>query len=843
MISTLGNQALSIQLSALFDDGEVTQNFTDTDFANTSMQIQYLYKQSSDSSFSELSQPINASEQSAWSYSYFMQSPTSFEAILTDTNSSITIISNEINTNITAATLSPIQAKVAANNEGKAISSTEFAFGSQVTLTANLVHPNIDTTNNEQVTDTVTYAWYANNKLVATTNQGTYSPAALFQNTTYKVQATWTWYVGNNKQDAKTQTFSNEINLTINYANVSLVLSVANATNNTITTLGYQNLSVSLNVNFGNSTTSKQFTASQFAGTDFAISFGTLTNNNFSAFATNEATDASGWSSTYFVDASTQLQAEFKIDSTNIIKSNVIATNLATPAVKLTASVSSAKNAVGNQTAANEFAFGSQVELSASFTHPTITSGTGITNSSNLTYTWYKNGTIIKGANSSTYIIPCLLKSDTYSVSVNWSWNSTKNDATAITTTNFASQDQTYISSNLTLTVNNGNIEVALSDGNSNSTITSSTAQDLSVQVNAKFTNNTISIPDADLLSNFANWKINYQRYAFNQWNNLSSNSLSSDSAFSYSYIPTGIYPIQATLTTNNDSFSSNIIKVNTTYNGDVLGLANIPSSLQSKYNYLTFIQNYLVTSLTNEGSNSPFMQLVNSWTNGFKMIENTKPTNNETSVPVVASDFSNFQVTWTNSSNKEDGVIASATVANPDGLSLMAWDGKGSESYYDDSGSITLKQGDIIKWLLPFGTSSLTWTVTNKKATANYQINSSLTPYPFTSLSENGQDVWEVYNSTDGQVYGYPSLPGMSSYYWGFTAQTANGTDLLTSAIKANSFYQQNMSNDTQWIVYGSFPLLCTNQENPAIIFNSSTSTYAQALYDLSIAGINSLN
>ena len=119
-----------------------------------------------------------------------MQSPTSFEAILTDTNSSITIISNEINTNITAATLSPIQAKVTANNEGKAISSTEFAFGSQVTLTANLVHPNIDTTNNEQVTDTVTYAWYANNKLVATTNQGTYSPAALFQNTTYKVQAT-----------------------------------------------------------------------------------------------------------------------------------------------------------------------------------------------------------------------------------------------------------------------------------------------------------------------------------------------------------------------------------------------------------------------------------------------------------------------------------------------------------------------------------------------------------------------------------------------------------------------------------------------------------------------------
>ncbi|MBQ3621977.1 hypothetical protein II941_04350 [bacterium] len=77
--------------------------------------------------------------------------------------------------------------------------------------------------------------------------------------------------------------------------------------------------------------------------------------------------------------------------------------------------------------------------------------------------------------------------------------------------------------------------------------------------------------------------------------------------------MPTGVYPIQAQLTGNNRTYNSNLIQVNTSYNDDVLGLDNIPASLQSTYNFPLLIQNYINLTIEGEGGNSPFMQQVNA--------------------------------------------------------------------------------------------------------------------------------------------------------------------------------------------------------------------------------------
>ena len=279
------------------------------------------------------------------------------------------------------------------------------------------------------------------------------------------------------------------------------------------------------------------------------------------------------------------------------------------------------------------------------------------------------------------------------------------------------------------------------------------------------------------------------------------------------------------------------MIKVNTSFNDDVLGFDNLPTSLQSKYNCLTFIQNYIVTSMQNQGNNSPFLQQVNSWANGYKLVLNAEPASDKESIPVAASDLTNIQATWTNPSDKVDGVTVSATIANSNGLQLITWND--SEPYYDDPGSINLSKGDVIKWLLPFGTSKLQWSVTNNEATANFEINLSLTPEVFTSYTNpnTNQTTWHVYI----QGY-YPSLPNMSGYYWGFTVENASGQNLLSNIFKTNSWYKKNTSDNTQWIVSGSFPLLGDQVQNPQITFDSTTSTIAQQLYEASITGISSL-
>ncbi|MBO7084615.1 hypothetical protein J6W20_01585 [bacterium] len=88
-----------------------------------------------------------------------MQDATSFEAQIINPNSSSSpIVSNSITTKITAPSLSPIKASVASNSVGEAISNTEFAFASQVTLTTNFVHQTISVPAGQTLTDVVTYA-------------------------------------------------------------------------------------------------------------------------------------------------------------------------------------------------------------------------------------------------------------------------------------------------------------------------------------------------------------------------------------------------------------------------------------------------------------------------------------------------------------------------------------------------------------------------------------------------------------------------------------------------------------------------------------------------------------
>ena len=726
-------------------------------------------------------------------------------------------------------------------NSGLSVGNNTFAFGSQVTLKANFTQPVFDLGPNQAIEMLSTiYSWTINGKTITNTNN-TYTINQLFADSSYSVAITYMYQVINSKTKTPlanpvsgTLTYSKNINLNVDFSNVKFVLNASNLNkNNQITSFGYQSLSTSLEVSFDNNKTYVPLNASDFVNLDYKISFGTLTDIKFNAFTTNDAANSSSWTTSYIIENSTQLQAQITIDNNNTIKSNVIATDIINPSVGLSASLSTAKNAVGKQITSNEFAFGSQVQLTADFAHPAINSGSGISTTSNITYTWYKNGEVIKGATASSYTISYILISDTYSVSVAWNWSITNDNTSAIKISNLEAINQTYKSANLNLTVDNSNMSFSLVYGNNQTTtITSNNPLTLTPLIKASFGDNTITIPTS-ALATLTSWSVAYQRYAFNQWNTLSTINLNA-STITYNYNPTGIYPIQAVLSANGKTFTSNMIQVNTTYNGDVLDLANIPTSLQSKYNCLSFIKDYINISMEGEGDNSPFMQQATAWTQGYKLVQNAKPTSDEQFVPVSPVDLSNIQVNWTNPNNKEDGVIVSATIANSNGLSLMTWNN--GKFVCNDPGSITLNQGDIIKWLLPFGTSQLAWSVTNGQASASLNINLSLTPNVFTSLTKNGQVNWYLY------LNGIYSLPGIDTDYWGFTVETANGTNVLTNAIKNNSWYQSNISNDTQWIVYGEMLLLNHNENSPSITFNSNTSSYAQALYEASIAWISSL-
>lgn len=731
------------------------------------------------------------------------------------------------------------------SNQGLYLGNNKFAFGSKLTLTANFAQPVFDLAANQSVqTMSTLYTWTINGKTFTTTNN-TYTVNGLYANTSYSVTITYVYQIINSKTKAPLSTpisgalsYNKSINLNVDYSNVKFALNASDLNkNNQIINFGYQSLTTNLEVSFDNNKTYIPLNASDFTNFNYQIEFGTLSNDKFDVFSSNDASSSQAWSTSYVIENATELQAQINLGNNNVIKSNVISTNITNPSVGLSACLSTTKNAVGKQIATNEFAFGSQVTLTADFIHPAINQGSGITTTDNVTYTWYKNGAVIKGVSSSTYTIPYFLTSDTYSVSVNWAWSITKDNATTSAKSNLEAINQTYKSNNLSLTVDNSNLAVNLSYGN-NETSTITSASDVSLKlittVTAKFGNDTITIPNDELTSNLSNWKITYQRFAFNQWNTLSSNEINNENAFTYKCMPTGVYPIQAQLTGNNRTYNSNLIQVNTSYNDDVLGLDNIPASLQSTYNFPLLIQNYINLTIEGEGGNSPFMQQVNAWANGYLIVQNTKPASNQQWVSVSPIDLGNIQVTWTNTKNHQDGVTVSATVENANGLLLINYNN--GKPAYGNPENITVNKGDIIKWLFPFGGTQLGWSVTNNQVTVNMQVNNNLVPNVITSFPKNGKNEWYAYQQPES----YPSIPGMNSYFWGFTAESSNGTNLLTNALQTNKFYQD--INDTQWVIFGSLPILGDNINNPAIILDSNTSSLVQPLYNASIKGISSL-
>ena len=741
-------------------------------------------------------------------------------------------------------------------NQGLDLGNNKFAFGSKLTLTANFVQPVFTLGANQTVqTMSTLYTWTVNGKTFTTTNN-TYTVNGLYANTSYSVAITYAYEIINSKTKVPLSTpisgtlsYNKSINLNVDYSNVKFALNASDLNkNNQITNFGYQSLTTRLEVSFDHNKTYTTLNASDFTNSNYQIEFGTVSNDKFDVFSANDASSSQAWNTSYVIENATELQAQINLGNNNIIKSNVIATNITNPSVGLSASLSTAKNAVGKQIATNEFAFGSQVTLTADFTHPAINQGSGITTTNNVTYTWYKNGAVIEGATSSTYTIPYFLTSDTYSVSVNWAWSITKDDVTTSAKSNLEAINQTYKSNNLNLTVNNSNLAVNLSYGNNEtSTITSASnaALKLTTTITAKFGNDTITIPNDELTSNLSNWKITYQRFSFNQWNNLSSNEINNENAFSYKYMPTGVYPIQVQLSGNNQTYNSNLIKVNTSYNDDVLGLDNIPTSLQSTYSYSSLMLLYLQQSLKEDGNNAPFMQLVNSWGQGYMFIE---ATTSDTYNQVNTSDLTDFNVSWINAKDHADGLMVSATVnvANNKGLELLGYDNYQKKDYaYTTSNNLLISNGDVISWTLPFGgMQALQWTITNGQVS---NVNWNITNYPdnvFYNYGSSSSPSWHVYDWACTNQYGHPSINN-SNIYWGYKVTTSSGQNALASLINSNSFYTGLKPTDSSYLLYNDFPLVSTNSSNVQIGYITLTSqciSLLNHLYQESIAGITAL-
>ena len=860
-ITDYGSQTFNANIYVVFGDKNNDQLALSTsDFpAGYSLQYQELDVPSNKTASDVLPSAINLNNNSSLSATFRVQQSYPIAVSLMQ-NKQVITTSNAINVCGYVKTDGTINLDSAvpstSSNVGLSLGTNKFAFGSKLTLTANFVKPVFDLAANQEVQNISTlYAWTVDGKTYTTTSN-TYTINALYANTTYSVMITYVYQIVNSKTNAALSTpisgtlsYTKSINLNVDYSNVKFALNASDLNkNNQITNFGYQSLTSSLEVSFDNNKTYIPLNASDFANSNYQIEFGTVSNDKFDVFSTNDASSSQAWSTSYVIENATELQAQINLGNNNIIKSNVIATNITNPSVGLSASLSTAKNAVGKQIATNEFAFGSQVTLTADFTHPAINQGSGITTTNNVTYTWYKNGAVIEGATSSTYTIPYFLTSDTYSVSVNWAWSITKDDATTSAKSNLEAINQTYKSNNLSLTVNNSNLAVNLSYGNNEtSTITSASnvALKLTTTITAKFGNDTITIPNDELTSNLSNWKITYQRFAFNQWNTLSSNEINNENAFSYKYMPTGVYPIQVQLSGNNQTYNSNLIKVNTSYNDDVLGLDNIPTSLQSTYSYSSLMLLYLQQSLKEDGNNAPFMQLVNSWGQGYMFIE---ATTSDTYNQVNASDLTDFNVSWINAKDHADGLMVSATVnvANNKGLELLGYGNYQKKDYaYTTSNNLLISNGDVISWTLPFGgMQALQWTITNGQVS---NVNWNITNYPdnvFYNYGSSTNPSWHVYDWACTNQYGHPSINN-SNIYWGYKVTTSSGQNALASLINSNSFYTGLKPTDSSYLLYNDFPLVSANSSNMQtgyITLTSQCISLLNHLYQESIAGITAL-
>lgn len=407
----------------------------------------------------------------------------------------------------------------------------------------------------------------------------------------------------------------------------------------------------------------------------------------------------------------------------------------------------------------------------------------------------------------------------------------------------------------LTVTVDYSNLSATLVYGaNQMSTITSNVQTTLAVNLQYKFEGNGTTQPAGALysfsttdLKKLPSSTISFERYSFNQWNQINATNTSANSIqnLDYSYTPTGIYPLRAQLKIGDVLLTSNMLKVNTSYDGSVLDLNTIPTSLQSTYSYSSLMLLYIQQSLKEDGNNAPFMQLVNSWGQGYMFIE---ATSGNTYNQVNASDLTNFNVSWINAKDHADGLMVSATVnvANNKGLELLGYGNWQKKDYaYTTSNNLLIPNGDVISWTLPFGgMRALQWTITNGQVS---NVNWNITNYPYNVFYNYGSSTnpsWHVYDWACTNQYGHPSISN-SNIYWGYKVTTSSGQNALASLINSNTFYTKLNPTDSSYLLYNDFPLVSTNSSNMQIGYITLTSqciSLLNPLYQASIAGIAAL-
>lgn len=404
----------------------------------------------------------------------------------------------------------------------------------------------------------------------------------------------------------------------------------------------------------------------------------------------------------------------------------------------------------------------------------------------------------------------------------------------------------------LTVTVDYSNLSATLVYGaNQMSTITSNAQTTLAVNLQYKFEGNGTTQPAGALysfsttdLKKLPSSTISFERYSFNQWHQINATNTSANSIqnLDYSYTPTGIYPLRAQLKIGDVLLTSNMLKVNTSYDGSVLDLNTIPTSLQSTYSYSSLMLLYIQQSLKDDGNNAPFMQLVNSWGQGYMFIE---ATSGNTYNQVNASDLTNFNVSWINAKDHADGLMVSATVnvANNKGLELLGYGNWQKKDYaYTTSNNLLIPNGDVISWTLPFGgMRALQWTITNGQVS---NVNWNITNYPynvFYNYGSSNNPSWHVYDWACTNQYGHPSISN-SNIYWGYKVTTSSGQNALASLINSNTFYTKLNPTDSSYLLYNDFPLVSTNSSNMQIGYITLTSqciSLLNPLYQASIAGI----
>ena len=407
----------------------------------------------------------------------------------------------------------------------------------------------------------------------------------------------------------------------------------------------------------------------------------------------------------------------------------------------------------------------------------------------------------------------------------------------------------------LTVTVDYSNLSATLVYGaNQMGTITSNAQTALAVNLQYKFEGNGTTQPAGALysfsttdLKKLPASTISFERYSFGKWQQINAANTSANSIenLDYSYTPTGIYPIRAQLNIGSSVLTSNMLKVNTTYDGSVLDLNTISTSLQSTYSYTSLMLLYLQQSLKEDGNNAPFMQLVNSWGQGYIFIE---ATTGDSYNPVSATDLTDFNVSWVNPKDHSDGLIVNATVnvANNKGLELLGYSNYQNKDYaYTTSNNLLIPNGDVISWTLPFGgMQALRWTVSNGQVSS---VNWNITNYPnnvFYNYGSTTSPSWHAYDWACTNQYGYPSIAS-SNVYWGYKVTTSNGQNALTSLISNNNFYTKLKPTDTSYLLYNDFPMVSTNSSNMQVGYITLTSqcvSLLNTLYQESIAGIAAL-